>query len=304
MASGRRSALRVVEAWVWRSVLVTLTLASSGCQDWTVRRTSAGAVADTGPNPAEQPAAPAARRSRKDAGRGKAGVGEESFARVRRELRRLATAEEIFFAENGTYSEDLPSIGFKLDSTVKIRFLWLSREGWAASGTHPSLEGKDCVIFVGQSQSPPTTLKYLRQGREGVPVCDDSRRAPEPVAVAPPPKPKPQASSDTVSVLDALNPRIGMMVDLRNLAHSQQTYFGTQGIYAKRTEPLALQYLWHRDVRVKILAADGESWAAKATHARLPGKSCVIWFGPVVQRPATDAQRRRGDRSGVPVCDE
>jgi hypothetical protein len=292
------------EAWAWRSVLVTLTLASSGCRDWTVRRSSAGAVADTTPDPAEPPAASAARRPRKDAGRGKAAVEEESFARVRRELRRLATVEEIFFAENGTYSEDLPSIGFKLDSTVKIRFLWLSRDGWAASGTHPSLERKDCVIFVGRAQSPPTTLKYMRQGREGLPVCDDSPRAPEPVAAIAPPKPQPRASSDTVSALDALNPRIGMMVDLRNLAHSQQTYFATQGIYAKRTEPLALQYLWHRDVRVKILAADGESWAAKATHARLPGKSCVIWFGHIAQRPATDAQRRRGDRSGVPVCDE
>jgi hypothetical protein len=59
-----------------------------------------------------------------------------------------------------------------------------------------------------------------------------------------------------------------------------------------------------RDVRVKILAADDQSWAAKATHARFPGKSCVIWFGAVAQRPTTDAQRRQENRSGVPVCDD
>jgi len=76
-----------------------------------------------------------------------------------------------------------------------------------------------------------------------------------------------------------------------------------QGFYAKRSENLALQYLWHRGVQVKILSADAESWTAKATHPRIRGKSCVIWFGPVAQRPVTDAQRRHETRSGVPVCD-
>jgi hypothetical protein len=95
-----------------------------------------------------------------------------------------------------------------------------------------------------------------------------------------------------------------MKVDLRNLAYSQETFFAMQGFYARRTETLALQYLWHKGIRVKILAADAESWTAKATHARFPGKSCVIWYGPVRHRPATDAQQRRESRAGVPVCDE
>jgi hypothetical protein len=95
-----------------------------------------------------------------------------------------------------------------------------------------------------------------------------------------------------------------MKVDLRNLAHSQETYFQMQGSYARRTETMALQYLWHRDVQVRILASDGESWAAKATHAKFPGKSCVIWHGPVSQRPKTDAQQKGTGRSGVPVCDD
>jgi hypothetical protein len=95
-----------------------------------------------------------------------------------------------------------------------------------------------------------------------------------------------------------------MKVDLRNLAHSQETFFAMQGFYAKRSENLALQYLWHKDVQVRILAADAQSWTAKATHARFPGKSCVIWFGPVAQPPLTDAQRRHETRQGVPVCDQ
>jgi hypothetical protein len=94
-----------------------------------------------------------------------------------------------------------------------------------------------------------------------------------------------------------------MKVDLRNLVHSQDFYFATQGVYARRTEPLALQYLWHPGVRVTVLAADARSWSAKATHDKLPGKSCVIWFGSVTQRPATDAEHRKEGRAGVPVCD-
>lgn len=95
-----------------------------------------------------------------------------------------------------------------------------------------------------------------------------------------------------------------MKVDLRNLVRSQETYIANQGVYARRTEPLALQYLWREGVDVKILTADGQSWSAKATHVRSPGKSCVIWIGPVRKRPVTDAQRRQSTQSGVPVCDD
>jgi hypothetical protein len=224
-------------------------------------------------------------------------------------LRRLVAAEETFFAENGTYSDDLSHIGFKPSPNTKLSFLWISREGWAASGTHADLPGRDCVIFVGRAEAPPTTLKYVRSGREGVPVCDDSRvpsprsRASAPATPGPTPKPSPEPP-DTGSALDVLDPRVVMKVDLRNLAHSQDTYFRMQGVYARRPQTLALQYIWHRDVRVEILTADAQSWAAKATHARFPGKSCVIWFGPVPQRPVTNALKRQDSRAGVPVCDD
>jgi hypothetical protein len=211
-------------------------------------------------------------------------------------------AEQSFFAENGTYTDDLSVIGFTPTNNVTTRFLWLSRDGWAASGTHAALPGRDCVIFVGQAQSPPTTLKYVRSGGEGVPVCDD-RSATR--AAAPPSRPSdPPPPADTVSTMDLLDPRVVMKVDLRNLAHSQETYHAMQGFYARRTPTLALQYLWHRDVMIEILEADAQSWVARARHARHPGKSCVIWFGAVSAKPATDAQRLRPEKPGVPVCDD
>jgi hypothetical protein len=229
---------------------------------------------------------------------------EQGFARVRSSLRRLVAAEESFFAENGTYSDDLSVISFTPDSNTAVRFLWITRDGWAASGTHAGLPDKDCVVFVGPVQAAPTTLKYVRDGKEGVPVCDDSALR-EPVS-SPPPEPKPAEATirDTGSALADLDPRTLMKADLRNLVRSQETYFATQGVYALRTEPLALQYLWRPGVRVKILSADRQSWAARATHPRLPGKSCVIWFGSPSRRPATHAQRRQSAEAGVPVCDE
>ena len=94
-----------------------------------------------------------------------------------------------------------------------------------------------------------------------------------------------------------------MKVDLRNLVYSQETFYQMNGFYARRTENLALQYLWHRGVKITILNADEDSWAARATHVNWPGKSCVIWLGPVPQRPMTDAEKKVPDQPAVPVCD-
>ena len=285
---------------VWCRLLLAMPMVASGCSDWSLPRGTADVASDTVPEPAQPPKASGNRPGQKG---GESST--ESFARVRKGLRRLAVAQENFFAENGAYSGDLSVIGFTPEKSTTVRILWVTRDGWAASGSHSDLADRDCVIFVGQVHAPPTTLKYGRPGREGVPVCDDSSRLRDPVASSPAPAPKPaEAPDDTGSVLEALNPRTLMKADLRNLLRSQETYLANQGVYARRTEPLALQFLWRPGVLVKILAADRQSWAAKATHARLPGKSCVIWFGSVPQRPVTDAQRHQSREAGVPVCDE
>jgi hypothetical protein len=275
-----------------------LTLVSVACDELSLRGKTETPVADTAPDPgdARTGAGPAGKANRTDPQ-----ADARSFAEIRRSLRQLVAAEQSFFAENGAYTDDLSVIGFTPSKNVTTRFLWLSRDGWAASGTHAALPGRDCVIFVGQAQSPPTTLKYVRSGGEGVPVCDD-RSATR--AAAPPTPSAPSPPADTVSTMDLLDPRVVMKVDLRNLAHSQETYHAMQGFYARRTPTLALQYLWHRDVKIDILEADAQSWAARARHARRPGKSCVIWFGDVSQRPRTDAQRKAANSSGVPICDD
>ena len=95
-----------------------------------------------------------------------------------------------------------------------------------------------------------------------------------------------------------------MRVDLRNLVRSQDTWYAQQGVYSRRTEPFALQYLWHRGVKITILSANDDSWSARATHASRPGKSCVIWLGPVRRSPPPNAEKHVPDQPGMPVCDD
>lgn len=253
------------------------------------------------------PAAKKANRSPKRTSKIDPALDGPRVDQIRRGLRRLVVAEETYYAENGVYTEDLARIGFRPEGDTQLRFLWLSRTGWAASGTHPGMPGRDCVVYVGREHGAPTTLRDVRSGREGVPVCDatpSARRAPAtpaPAAAAEAPAP---SLPDTGSALDAVNPSVQMRVDLRNLVRSQDTYFGLQGVYSKRTEPFALQYLWHRGVSITVLSANDASWSARATHASRPGKSCVIWLGPVPQRPATEAQKRVPEQPATPLCDD
>lgn len=268
---------------------------------------------------AKSQAAPRVNRAMKRSAKADPALDGQRFDELRRGLRRLVVTEENYYAETGAYTDGLSRIGFAPEGGAKVRFLWLTRSGWAASATHPAMAGKDCVVYVGRGHGAPTTLRDVRSGREGVPVCDGppARHAPAPASAAPvTPPPVPagvapvtvpsvaSAALDTGSALDAVGPSVQMRVDLRNLVRSQDTYFRLQGVYAKRSEPFALQFLWHRGVTVTILSADDASWSARATHASRPGKSCVIWLGPVAERPATLAQKRVPGQPAVPICDD
>ena len=290
------------------------TLLATACDNLQLPAPPARTVATTTDTQPATPKATQPNRSAKPKLKADPALEGTRFEQIRRGLRRLVVAEETYYAENGVYTEDLPRVGIKPDGETQYRFLWVSRMGWAASGTHAGVPGQDCVIYVGRGHGAPTTLRDLRTGAEGVPICDGARPPQRTAAPArtPPPEPTPAAAApapepalpDTGSALDAVQPRIQMRVDLRNLVRSQDTWFAQQGAYSKRTEPFALQYLWHRGVKITMLSATDDAWSARATHTNWPGKSCVIWLGPVSQRPATDVQRRVPDQPAVPVCDD
>jgi hypothetical protein len=224
-----------------------------------------------------------------------------AFDQIRRSLRLLVAAEQGFYAENGTYSGELDRLAFRPSGESQVKFLWVTRQGWAASGTHPAAPDRDCVVFVGVANAVPTTLRFTRRGREGVVVCD-VQPGPRPAEAGS--APAPPVAADTVNALDAVNPTIQMRVDLRNLAQAQAAYFATQGIYSPRPELLQLQFAGQRGVDIRLLSADRSSWSARATHTRRPGRSCVVWYGTPSTRPATQAQRKVPERAGVPACDD
>jgi hypothetical protein len=247
------------------------------------------------PTPAPPPAAKRAQtKDTSDA------VEATAFDQIRRSLRRLVAVEQTFYAENGTYTEDSERLRYRPEGRAEVRFLWLTREGWAATGVHPALPGRDCVIWVGRVNAPPTSLKYIRSGKEGVPTCDVSP-APRRNDTTPVPPTRPL---DTATAMSEVSPSVQMKVDLRNLNRAQEAWLGTQGAFSRTIEPFALQYVWHKGVTINILSADKWSWSARASFAGRPGKTCVLWFGPVPAKPATEANGFVPDRAGVPVCDD
>jgi hypothetical protein len=247
-----------------------------------------------------RPPSPAAAAKQGQARDSAASAEAAAFDQIRRSLRRLVTVEQTFYAENGTYTEDSERLRYKPEGQADVRFLWLTREGWAATGVHPAVPGRDCVIWIGRVNAPPTSLKYIRSGAEGVPVCDVSP-APRRNDTTPVP---PARALDTATALSAVSPAVQMKVDLRNLTRAQEAWLGTQGAFSRSVEPFALQYVWHKGVSISILSADKWSWSARASFAGRPGKSCVVWFGPVPAKPATEANGQVPARAGVPECDD
>jgi hypothetical protein len=292
--------------------LLAVCLASGACDSLSLSRTQSESNGGRAVlPPVDLPAAAAASKSARGRLAGSSAADAASFDQIRSSLRRLVAAEESFYGENGVYTEELSRLAYRPSGGTDVRFLWLGRGGWGASGTHPQLAGRNCVIFVGREHAPPATAKYARVGKEGVPVCDAAPpRAPTNSTPGSGPAATATAASsyasatDTSNALDGIDPTVQMKVDLRNLARSQDTYLRVQGFYARRTAPFALQYLWHKGVTLTILSAGKESWSARATHVAEDGKSCVIWFGPVLTKPTTWMQNRVSDQPLVPVCDD
>ncbi len=170
----RRRRMAIKTTHLWGIILVSV---SSACDQLRLPKTPESATSaqsasgQTPPKPAPRPAPARAINAASEAQEAAA------FDGIRTGLRRLVVAEETFFAENGTYTNDLDRLQYKAGPGNSVRFLWMSGTGWAASGTHDGVTGKDCVIYVGRDRGAPTTLKYVRKGKEGVPVCDTSPRA-------------------------------------------------------------------------------------------------------------------------------
>ena len=92
-----------------------------------------------------------------------------------------------------------------------------------------------------------------------------------------------------------------MKGDLLQLVGANEVYFAKRQWYSEDLHDLT-GFRASPGVMVTIMSADADGWSATATSTLLPGKSCVIFVGPVKVPPKTSADGRSGSEA-VPVCD-
>jgi hypothetical protein len=115
-------------------------------------------------------------------------------------------------------------------------------------------------------------------------------------AVTTPKAPAPAAQSPTPAGGIA-----AMKSDLLQLVSANEVYLAKHKWYSEDLKGLT-GFRPSPGVSIMILSADADGWSASATNTLLPGKSCVIFVGPVKVIPTTQADGRSGSEA-VPVCD-
>jgi hypothetical protein len=96
----------------------------------------------------------------------------EPIALVRSSLRAVATAQEAYWEEHGTYTTDLSLLGQVMDRIesceiqegVTVRVAQASENGWAMEATHPDYPERSCVQWLGR----PGAVEPIATAREGV----------------------------------------------------------------------------------------------------------------------------------------
>lgn len=75
--------------------------------------------------------------------------GKANATSLRSDLRNMATAQEAYYYENGTYTSNLASLNISLTNGVTVTFGTVNSLGWAARVTHPLAYPIQCAMFIG-----------------------------------------------------------------------------------------------------------------------------------------------------------
>ena len=99
-----------------------------------------------------------------------------------------------------------------------------------------------------------------------------------------------------------------MTTDLRNLVVAQEAYFADNTRYGRllsRTDASQVLLKPSPGVTVTLTYVTNDTWAGRATHEWLPGRSCVITIGeiPPSRLPHTTGDGLSPTEEGEPVCD-
>ena len=97
-----------------------------------------------------------------------------ALEQIERDLKSLATLQEIHYSDYYEYSRDVATVGFSPTSGSIISILSASRLEWSALAFHTDLSGRGCAFWYGAEQPQPTLT--TPGGREvtigGLVVCD------------------------------------------------------------------------------------------------------------------------------------
>jgi hypothetical protein len=191
-----------------------------------------------------------------------AGSHQEMFS-MRADLRRLVVAQETFWRARKTYASDISGLSsYQETPGVSIQIIRARTDGWAARATYGDAASGlwSCVVWVGDIPSSER------------PLTDAERKS----------YPEAEASCDgdgfTTKGEWAAAGRSYMTYALNRLARSESRFFAFHSRFTN--DPSTLDpFIWDPDVAVTITAATRTGWAARATFAASPSKSCVVWHG-------------------------
>jgi len=88
-------------------------------------------------------------------------------ASIKSDLRNIATAEESYFYENATYTDDPANLKYNNSGGVKVVEMRADAAGWSAKLTHPQAWPLECAIYFG---TPPGG-KIPPAESEGILAC-------------------------------------------------------------------------------------------------------------------------------------
>ena len=81
-------------------------------------------------------------------------VGKANTSALRADLHNLVIAQEQYFYENQSYTDDVNALKFTNTKNVTVTFTAVVPGGWAATATHAHANPIICGVFVGSAPQP------------------------------------------------------------------------------------------------------------------------------------------------------
>jgi prepilin-type N-terminal cleavage/methylation domain-containing protein len=84
--------------------------------------------------------------------------GKANAATLKSDLRNLATAQEAYFYEHMTYTNNVAALNVALSTGVTITWGTVNGAGWSAKVTHPLAYPIECAMFIGAVPAFPPAI--------------------------------------------------------------------------------------------------------------------------------------------------